>query len=114
IATRLSFTDDLAALDKALAQIENESTFLSPDSRAQEDRERLWRSNGVAFAQTKGFAIDKRMFDDTVYSAGRDHAMYEKMEVRAKIAAMRSLVTGISAFEGKKVMLFATNRFPRY
>jgi VWFA-related protein len=114
ISTRLSFTDDLAELDKALTQIEKESTFLSPDSRAQEERERLWRSNGMAFAQTKGFAIDNRMFDATTFSTGRDHAMYEKLEVRSKIAAMRSLVTGISAFEGKKVMLFATNRFPRY
>ncbi|MEA2165620.1 MAG: hypothetical protein QOK37_3747 [Thermoanaerobaculia bacterium] len=114
VSTRLSFTDNLAALDLALAQIEKESTFLSPDSRTQEDRERLWRSDGAAFAKSKGYAVDNRMFDDTTFGAGNDHAMYEKMEVRAKIAAMRSLVTGISAFEGKKVMLFATNRFPRY
>jgi VWFA-related protein len=114
ISTRLSFTDDLAALDVALAQIEKESCFLAPDARTQADREQLWRSNGAEFARTKGFAIDNRMFDDTTYSAGRDVAMYEKMEVRSKIAAMRSLVTGISAFEGKKVMLFVTSRFPRY
>jgi VWFA-related protein len=114
ISTRLSFTDDLTALDAALAQVEKESSFLEPNPKTLADREQLWRSDGAAFAKSKGFAVDNRLFDDSVYDAGRDHSLYEKIEMRSKIAAMRSLVTGISAFEGKKVMLFVTNRFPRY
>jgi hypothetical protein len=112
VATRLPFTDDLAALDSALAKLELESTFLSPDLKAQVDRERLWRAEASAMAAQKGFSLAESSFD-TKSEAGQDEGLFEKLRMRNKVASMRSLVTGISAFEGRKVLLFVTNRFSR-
>lgn len=110
IVTRLPFTNDLAALDSVLGKIEKESTFLSPDAQVQVEGERLWREEAMAIASAKGFNLD---YSDIESQSGRDLAMFEKIEMRKKIRAIQSLVTGISGFEGRKVLLLAATHLSR-
>jgi VWFA-related protein len=109
-STRLPFTDNLASVDMALNEIEDESTFVTSDPRSQTERERLWRAAAEGGQRS---AQNSAAGDAHEEEANRANALLEKMEMRRKIKAIRSLATGISAFEGKKVLLFVTSRFSR-
>jgi VWFA-related protein len=110
IVTRLPFTNDLAAFDAALDKIDQESTFLSPDPNAQIEGDRRWREEAVSLARSKGFNLN---YGDIESDSGADVAMFEKIEMRRKVNAIQTLVTAISGFEGRKVLILAATHFSR-
>ncbi len=110
IVTRLPFTNDLTALDAALAKIEKESTFLSPDPENQVAADRLWREEAMNLARAKGFRLN---YGDIESDSGHDLQLFEKIEMRKKMHAIESLVTGISGFEGRKVLVLAATHLSR-
>jgi len=110
IVTRLPFTNDLAAFDSVLDKIDKESTFLSPNPEHQVEAEKRWREEAVAVARSKGFKLD---YDDIENDSGADLAMLEKIEMRKKIHAIETLVTAISGFEGRKVLILAATHLSR-
>lgn len=110
IFTRLPFTNDLAAVDSVLDRIDKESTFLSPDPDSQVEGDRLWREQAIAVAREKGFNLK---YSDIESESGADVAMFEKIEMRKKMHAIQTLVTAISGFEGRKVLVLAATHLSR-
>jgi len=101
VVTRLPFTSDLAKLDAVLGKLDKESSGFLPV-----EGDLLWREEAMSVAGAQGFKINYR---DLEGQSGKDLAFFEAMEMRKKIREIQSLVTGISGFEGRKVLLLAAS-----
>ena len=113
LVTRLPFTQDLTALDRVLAKLEAESAsyFPDPDVHARfynidVEADRMWRSEAIAIAKAQGVTLS---YADIESQSGPDVAKFETIEMRKKLHAIQSLVTGLSGFDGRKVLVLAVN-----
>ena len=110
VVTRMPFTDDLAQIDRTLAQIERESTFASPDAMQSIEDERAWLKQVSAFAEEQGFTID---LSEEIPVSGLEAAMRARIEMRDKVRTINALMSAMSGLEGKKVLMLMTHRFSR-
>lgn len=108
--TRQEFTDDTAALERALTQLEKESIGAANDPhdvvrRATESDEGAARLLEGVSNQPVGEAaslVDLRLAEAEAFGL---------VDIRRKGAAMTSLMESMSGIEGKKIMVLAMHRF---
>lgn len=108
VAMLVPFTNDLAAVEKALDAIENASTGAAPEDvehRVLQDDEAWFQSIEGDPRATKSSGIGP---SQRLLAAAAFHDM------KRKSAALTGLVSGLGGVEGKKVLLLATHRFSRY
>lgn len=110
VITRLPFTDDVAAIDRTLDQIERESMYVLSDRMAEIEDERSWLEDVSKFASEKGFSIDVK---EEVPLSGRDAALRARFEMRDKVRSINGLISAMSGIDGKKVLMLMTSRFSR-
>lgn len=111
--TLLDYTDDLGKIDAALDGIAKESTGPQFDTitrmrqeiaEIQSFQARALSAAGVDNAQAaieaEGAPLDARA-----------NAVWAKVEIQKKTAALKSLLTGMTGAEGKKALFFVSHRF---
>jgi VWFA-related protein len=107
---RQEFTDDLPSLERALAQIEKESSGVR-DNPASDVR------NLQAFDDAFHSDLAAAGFKVTTTNVSMDAFMRAKLalfRIRQKSAALRALIQSMAGLEGKKVVIMATHRFGLY
>ncbi|HWW61959.1 MAG TPA: VWA domain-containing protein, partial [Thermoanaerobaculia bacterium] len=108
VVTRLPFTDDRAAIDRTLDQLDRESSFVIPDRMVEIENEREWLQEVSEAAAAKGFPID---VTNEVPFSGVEAATRARFEMKRKVRALNGLMSAMSGIEGKKVLMLLTHRF---
>jgi VWFA-related protein len=111
--TVLDYTDDLPSIDATLDAIAKESTGPSFDAitRMRQDIAEIqsFRSRSLTAAgfenvpavlETEGAPLDVRA-----------NAVWAKVEIQKKTAALKSLLTGLTGAEGRKALFLVSHRF---
>lgn len=102
---RQPFTDDLAQLESVLAELEKEHAYAARETAGEVRREQ-GDSNAAAQAMNAGGGMPQ------VHAL--EAALRQKFEIRRKAAALEAIITGISALEGRKIVIMAMRRFGLY
>jgi VWFA-related protein len=118
--TVLDYTDDLTQIDSTLAQIEKESTGPGFDEVTRMRQEILEQVSFQARA-TRSLEEQKRVEeqqdDDSILNAEgaplsvRAAAVWAKVDIQKKTAALKSLLAGMTGAEGKKALFLVSHRF---
>jgi VWFA-related protein len=119
IVTRQRFTDDLAALDRALDQIQRDvgGAFIDEYQRAYRDARDLdgFIKESTLMAE-QAFGVLQERDSDPGWRA-RNQARTQAAEVmfdqQRKIETLKALIRAVSADDGKKLMILATRRLSR-
>jgi len=110
LSTRQAFTDDTAALERALVALEKESIGAAVNPR---DLMRRARENDDSAAQIMSGVTGqpKGAPASLVEFEGKAADLTALVQLRKKSAAMTSIMESMSGAEGKKIMVLALQRF---
>lgn len=114
--TRLDFTDNLAAIEKAISAIEAESTGIEARqghvlwAQREEAVVRAWDASLADAAAARGMTGPSRIKGAMLLG----DAKLEFFKLKQKAAAIRSLMEAIAPEDGRKVVIMATHRFGLY
>ncbi|HYH06689.1 MAG TPA: VWA domain-containing protein [Thermoanaerobaculia bacterium] len=109
---RLEPTDDVAAMERVLSQIEAETSGVDVEkarvlyARYQDQMTRAWAGAGQSAAIERG--LNARSSIDSTYW---DLQELELFKIKQKANTLKSLMHSIAGVEGKKIVLMATHRF---
>lgn len=112
-ATLLERTDNLAAADQVLDAIAAQSSGVVPDNLT---RYRMEQAEIAGFRARSIAAVNALGWDVSAGSGGdpldvRANAVWAKVELQKKTAALQSLLLGLSGEQGKKALFFLSHRF---
>jgi VWFA-related protein len=102
---RQPFTDDLIQLESVLAELEKEHVHAERDTAARVRMEQAESNQG---ARAMGSARSMQQVH------ALDAALRQKFEIRRKAEALETIINGISAMEGRKIVIMAMRRFGLY
>jgi VWFA-related protein len=110
LATDQKFTDDVEALNAALAKLEEESIGATVDVRDVMRRARTSDAGGGPPASANGLTAQGERI--SVEALERKAAASSELSVmRRKTAAMTSVMESISGVEGRKIMVLALQKY---
>lgn len=118
LQTLQTYTDDLAAIDRALDAIARQNTSAAHDEFAEQ---RAWYDDiddfdltAEQFAAEAGAASAVPILhagnDDMKEMSSRMNAKREFADLELKVATVNALMRSMSGFDGKRVLLLATHR----
>ncbi|HYI09297.1 MAG TPA: VWA domain-containing protein [Thermoanaerobaculia bacterium] len=108
---RQEFTDDLDAIEAALAKVEEESTGPFNDPTAYARRQEAFELALQSDLMAAGYAVDAGA---SASFAALSEATFERYRIKQKTAAIQSFIQSMSGVEGKKLMILAMNRYGAY
>jgi VWFA-related protein len=109
---RLEPTDDVAAIERVLGQIERETSGVDVGkaqmlyAKYQDQMARAWSGIGSRAALERG--LNARSSIDSAFWDAKELELYK---IRQKANTLISLMHSISGVEGKKIVVMATHRF---
>jgi VWFA-related protein len=109
---RLEPTDDVAAMERVLTQIERETSGVDVYkarmlyAKYQEQMARAWAGRAATSMLDRG--LNARSGIDSAYWDAKELELYQ---IKQKANTLISLMHSISGVEGKKLVLMATHRF---
>ena len=121
LETLQPYTDDLAALDRALDALAAQNTSVTHDeyaeARAEADDIRDFELEAQAFAEQAGagnvIPIMQEGAEDMRSLAGRSDALRARADLELKVRTINALIRSMAGFDGKRVLLLATHRLSR-
>lgn len=108
---RQDFTDDLESLERALDEIEKENTGVEGNPGEQVRRRTEFMAEFQRELVQAGYPLPEAA--STAFHA-LSTAQAELIDIRQKSYALRSYMEAIAGFEGKKIVIMATDRFGEY
>ncbi|HEX8252515.1 MAG TPA: VWA domain-containing protein [Thermoanaerobaculia bacterium] len=108
---RQDFTDDLASIERALDQIEEENTGAEGNYAEEMKRRGEFAQAFQRELVAAGYPLSEA---DLTTSSALSVAQAELFEIRQKSFALRAYMEAIAGFEGKKILIMATRRFGEY
>lgn len=112
LVIRQDFTDDLRAIERALAALEQASTGDPDNSALRAIQERAVEAIFESPLAAQTFREMTERMDHAVDPL--DKALRQRFRIRQKALALNALMQRMSTFEGKKVVIMAMRRFGEY
>ena len=121
LSTLQGYTDDMAALDRALDTLVKQNTAVTRDeyaeTRAEADDVEDFETDAQSFARRVGgdgaVAMMREGAEDMKSINGRTDAIRARADLEAKIRSINALIRSMAGFDGKRVMLMATHRLSK-
>jgi VWFA-related protein len=116
LTTIQTYTDDLAAIDRALDTIARQNTSATLDDFANQ---RTWyddiedydlRVEEMAGGDPALVAAIRESAEDSREMSSRMNARRERWDLELKVATINALMRSMSGFDGKRFLLLATHR----
>lgn len=105
---RQEFTDDLNAIESAIAKVEKESIGPYTDRTAYARRQEAFEQAFQADLMAAGYSVDA---GTSATFAALSEATFERYRIEQKATDIQSFMRSMSGVEGKKLMILAMHRF---
>jgi VWFA-related protein len=122
LETLQPYTDDLAALDRALDAVKVQNTVATHDdyaeARANAQDVEDFELEAQDFAQDAGapdvtIAVMQQSAEEMKGMAGRTDALRARADLELKVRTINALMRSMAGFDGKRVLLLATHRLSK-